>query len=461
VSDSKITALLVLGRVPYALSCEEMTPFAPLKDGLSLQQALEHWLEAESPEVKSAIPIIWEPTGDHALTHDRIDVPRVDRAGFASLEEVKKKYQGIATSTNAWGFEPLPKGLMNGKVFLHVETVPVIQMFGDTAISQGVPISAVWALPTVAFNGFGRGIGVKVLAVAPGFCGIYTLPNTGGPTRGVVSVIDTNDETSARNLYPALEAAGFFNSDAAPKAWKIVGAMEDLQALIPILEASDPRVVEFMTKAVNQVRPTSWGDFIADGIKKLPRGGTQDLWATFPQPFPLGTVFRWASGVFALIALIFAGAAIHTNKVMADTARLNQAVEQSVAQALADANSDLKTFDDLKAQATGRDTVTNKAFPRGRAAILRVLSENVPQEYTLTGLTVGNDGGMSIDFFQVVDGADTPDSLLAMKNNLQRAGFGNCQIQPVATVPDSDTNPVMAEKRHYHLTAIYTAPAGL
>jgi hypothetical protein len=446
----------------YAVSGDDMSPLASYKDGLTLQQALDRWLEEANPSSKSAIPMIWEPTGDHAMAHDRIEVPRVTRAGFATLEEVGKKYQGIATSTNAWGFEPLPKGVMSGKVFLHVETVPVIQVFGETCVSQGLPIGAVWAIPSVAFNGFGRGIGVKVLAVAPGFCGIYTLPYQGGPTRGVVSVFDTSDPQASRGIYPALETAGFFTSDTAPRGWKVVGAKDDLQALVPILAETDPQVEGFMQKAVNQVQMKSWASFVEEGTRRLPRGGEQDLWATFPQPFPLGSVFRWAAGVLGLIALIFACAAAHTNHLTAVAAVQNRTTEQTISNDLEAARTDLALFSDLKAKATGRESVNAKAFPRGRAALLKVLTESVPEEFTLTSLTIGADGAVGIEFFQVIDGPDLPDSLLNLKNELQREGLGNCQIQLVTTPPDPEAaGPSFGLKRHYHLTAMYAAPAGL
>lgn len=450
----------MLGRYAYAVT-DELVPLATANDGLTPQQALERWLDDETPKVRSAIPIVWEPHGDHAMQHDRIEVPRITRAEFAIAEDVLRKFPAIAHGSHAWSFEPLPKGVTNSKAFVHIESIPGVQLFGETAVSQGIPVAAVWALPTVAFNGYGRGIAVKVLALAPGFCGVYTVPANGGPTKGMVSVVDTEGApaTVARSLYPVLEKEGFFASEQAPKAWRIVGAKQDVTALGQVLAEGmqDPKLAGFFDAVAGSIQTKPWATFIAENVKRLPRGGEQDLWATFPQPFPLGKVLRGATVAVALVAAVFAIQGRSAVKNLDTEKAKHASIETAKGKALDKAQADLAVYERFQAEVSGKDAGSGTVIPRGRAALLNALHEKVLENYTLTGLTVAQDGALSADFFQVVDGPDAPQELTNLRNDLQRAGFANCNIQPVGNAADRENGPGLATKHRYHLTAQYTS----
>ena len=460
MSAPTLTALLVLGRYAYAVVDGEMVPLAGINDGLTPQQALEGWLENDTPKVRAAIPIVWEPHGDHAILHDRIEVPRISRSEFAAADDVLRKFPALALGTHGWGFEPLQKGIITGRVFVHIESVPGVQLFGETVVSQGLPVAAVWTLPTIAFNGFGRGIGNKVLALAPGFCGVFTVPANGGTTKGMVSVVDTTHKEAGRALFPALQQQGFFESEQAPKGWRIVGTKQDLLALGPILVAGvkDESIARFIENVAQTVPIKSWPEFISETVKKLPRGGEQDLWATFPQPFPLGKVVRVLTIAAAITAGVFGYLARSTSKQAQEEKTSHGAIATSVHAQLDKAQADQAIVAKYKSEA-GKDPMLAATAARGRAALLQALHDKVIENYTLTSLVVGADGSITAEFFQVVDGPDSPQDITNLRNELQRAGFSGCNIQAISTVADRENGPGLATKHRYQLTAQYTPPA--
>lgn len=457
-SRFNLLAVLQLGAHTYAVAREQgliaVAPdygddaeagHAPRESATSIGE----WWAIQRPKADRLL-LVWQP---QSLLSDPVDTKRVDRATFSKLENVTNSHPLINTGTCGWGFEPLPKGQMQGRTFLHIESEPGLQAFGEAIEAQGSSVGAAYSLASLVLQSHNKTIG-KTLVLARDFVLIVKTPVTGGGAavgRSTITALFWGERATSpigpQQLQHQLEAAGFLSDP--PSAWRVVATEEHASLVGDYLVAGDEASRKIWHERTSPVTLTGWETFITAARKSPSLAASADLWDTFPRPRPLGGILIGAGLVSALVAVFFGWQAFSLGKATESRSAAQAAmVEQTQAAVneLAVVAARIRESEARIAQ-MGASTI-----PRGRAEMLRLLGDILPEDFTMTSLDLAEDGRISLGFYQVTDAAA---DLVGATNRFESAGFTQTRIDADTEKREGLSVAGPIPPKRYRLTALY------
>lgn len=383
------------------------------------------WWAAQRPKGGEKLLLVWQPP---SLLSDSVETKRVDRATFSKLENVTQAHPLIGGGSCGWGYEPLPKGQMQGRTFLHIESEPGLQAFGESIEAQGTSIGSAYSAASLILQSHTKAV-PKTLLLAKEFAMIVRTPTSGTgvviPRSNITAMAwgdGVMDPVTPSQMQHHLETAGFFSDP--PSSWRVVSTEEHAsQAGAFLVGESDAAGMSLWRERTSSDTLTGWETFIAACRKSPTLATSADLWDTFPRPRPLDKVFVGGAVICAIAAAYFGWQAFSTNE---------QIQRSSNAHRLAVANMQA-TVDELSTVAakiqTGEERIAvmgASAIPRGRAELMRLLGDILPDEYTLTNLELTEDGRITLGFYQVSErGGD----LVSTANRFEAYGFAQTRIE--------------------------------
>lgn len=436
------------GLVPIEEGQEQDEGLVVSRDGAV---RIGEWWAAQRPKGGEKLLIVWQPP---SFLSDSVETKRVDRATFAKLEHIAAAHPLIGTGTCGWGYEPLPKGQMQGRTFLHIESEPGLQAFGESIESQGASIASAYSAASLVLQSHTKAV-AKTLILAKNFAMIVRTPVSGSGVvvpRSSITVMTwgegTMDPVTPSQMQHQLETAGFF-SDAV-SSWRVVATEEHADQVGAFLVGEDDTAG--MTLWKERTSPdtlTGWETFIAASRKSPTLAASADLWDTFPRPRPLDKVFVGAAVLCAAAAAFFGSQAFSTNEqIKRGSIAHNLAVArmQSAVTELSSVASKIKAGEERIAL-MGATTI-----PRGRAEMLRLLGDILPDEFTMTNLELTEDGRVTLGFYQV---AESGGDLVGMANRFEAFGFSQTRIEADPDKKEGLTSTGPVPPKRFRLSAVF------
>jgi hypothetical protein len=345
--------------------------------------ARTEWVpRALRPGLRDAV-LLYEPDG---LGHQAVEVPRVSRAVFASLEKVRQEFPVVGSEALGWGIEP-PEPAAGGaySTLLHFELTP-----GLLDLTAEAGPRAAWSAFTVA----AACLPARDRA-ARTRCVLFLLPG-----------------------FVALAAAGA--GKRSFRSWPAPLSERDWGALAFLLGELDPRAPVAMAEAELRRGPVTivaegdsgracpfWGDLegsgrveavldldaLAECAARLPGSHPANLLEAFPRPYYLDRVLVAAGATGLATAAFLAVLALMVQRA----ARAESAVARDRAAALA---AEVATLEHNRAEMEElrREVPEAGETPAGdRGSALRRLVDAVPDSLTLTALSIGQDEAFRIE----------------------------------------------------------------
>jgi hypothetical protein len=419
-----------LGNHLYVLQSVGELVKIPVEEGRAMTDMLGSWLGDNGPaSVGVPCHIVWEPFD---MIHEVLNAPRVNRRTFATLADVGERHPEIKNESHGWGVDPMPAGTGAGRTRLHVEGTPELHEFGQKLEASGFDVKAAWPLATVALAAVGRERGDKmdanVVVVSDGMVGIFTK-RTGQPLhRGELSILDMQDATGSpvAALYQSLSSAGLFSNASQ---WTIFGDTEDIQAISIKLEESAASYAAGWEAALAK---TPRHSFESLGVACVALGAnhTANLWHAFPRPFGLDGILKGVAVVALLVAAFIGLQWNSTRKAAAEALEIHQSSMARMGEQERRLQENANEIKRLTA-GLGPDSI----MPKNRGRALAVLGgEAIPENYTLTHLSIDKDGNIQLGAIRLSDGADK----VALLAQLQRMGFVGCEVIPNTGKPNPD-----------------------
>lgn len=340
---------------------------------------------ARLAEALSAAPalhtvVVFEP---ESLSHQPVESPKVDRAGFASLARVRREHPVVEAEDLGWGIEP-PETSAGGAcaTVIHAELTQGLVLIRDALAEVRCPFTGAWSLPTVA-TALVRARGARTcrwaLLATPDYVAVVSLA---GPRRLYRSWTGSFSERDGKSLLGVLgEGKGTLASATGgapgrgPIVAVVVGEPEKIIPAWPELRESG------RLEAVLDL------DALAFAAARLSRRHPGNLLEAFPRPHSLDPLLAGAALAGCAAACAFA------LLVLGDRARL-AALESAHGQRTVELEGRLGHLD-----ANRRDMERLESqMPEGfgplpvemKPALLR-LAAAVPDALTLSSFTIGID----------------------------------------------------------------------
>lgn len=412
------------GRVGYDA---EVTPLS----------GLNGYLADETHNHKGQVAVCWQPS---SMIAQKVDVPQCKRDVFAMLESVTSSNPTIVQTDCAWSYDPLPSAVKQGKVWLHLESVPGLNSFGLTLQQAGYRMDDAYSLLTLILSTHSR-VAPKTLVFAEGYAALVVTPAPGiGIAIGKSNCLvfdwakTTDPENTRMMLQHSLDSTNFYLDNK--QNWRVVGDKEHCEAAGAFLSAGSPEFdAVWHTRVIECAMP--WHKFLATALKQVRRLNDvrQNLWDTFPRERPIGGLLLTLGGLglAAGFACAFVGwqaydasrreVASITQRIMADKQKLTATRELA---------TEIATMEE-RASALGEISP-----PRGRADILRALSDALPETCTYTRMALDVQGNLTAQFM-VVSGEEL--DLGSLTKRFEAAGFVNCIIERDGGNRRSETLP--------------------
>jgi len=334
-------------------------------------------LLAEVPG-EPAFRLIYEPEG---LGHQTVEVPRVNRSTFSSLERVRREFSVVESEVLGWGIEP-PEPAAGGSysTLLHFELTPALVRALGGAHSR--PRSAAWSVFTVAEAGdrgrasSGRGRGM--LFLLPDF---VALAQWGGPKRSFKSWTIPLSDRDWKALSIGL---GDGDEDGTPA--KPDGASRRGPVTV-VAEGGSEEACPFWARLRQSGRIEAVLDLdgLADRAAQIPIRHPGNLAEAFPRPLRLDRHLAGLSFVSAVVVVLMVLSGLAQE-------RTYRQEEPRRAERLASLDLNLAALRRNQAEMAAlqaEDLTGEVASPRDRAAALRSLAAAWPDPLTLTRLSLG------------------------------------------------------------------------
>jgi hypothetical protein len=295
--------------------------------------------------------------------------------------------------------------------------------------------------------------------LARDFALIVKTPVSGGGAavgRSTITALFWGDRatvpTAPQQMQHQLESAGFFSDP--PNAWRVVATEDHATIVGDYLVAGDDAGRKLWKERTAADTLMSWETFLTAARKSPSLATSADLWDTFPRPRPLDGIMIGAGLVAALIAVFFGWQAYSLGKATqvrsaAQVAMVSQT--QAAVNELAAVAARIKESEERIAQ-MGTSTI-----PRGRAEMLRLLGDILPEDFTMTSLDLAEDGRVTLSFYQVTESAA---DLVGTANRFESAGFTQTRIDAETDKKEglSATGPLPPKR--FRLTANYGQSTG-
>ena len=322
--------------------------------------------------------LVFEPEG---LGHQTVEVPRVNRAAFASLERVRREFPVVESDVLGWGIEP-PEPAAGGSysTLLHFELTPSLGR--GLAATHSSTRSAAWSAFSVAEAGDrGRAASRRarsMLLLLPEF---VAVAQWGGPKRSFKSwafpLSDRDWKDLAFGLGDADEDGAPAKPDPAARRGPVTVVAEGgSEAACPFWER---------LRQSGRVEAVLDLDGLADRAARLPCRHPANLAEAFPRPLNLDRHLGALNLVAATIVVLMVLLGLAQE-------RAYRRQEPRRAERIASLDLDLASLRRNQAEMAAlqaEDLTGEAAIPRDRAAALRALAAVWPDPLTLTRLALG------------------------------------------------------------------------
>lgn len=402
---------MLLGRSVWSREGKQWTRVVPEERGGTVAQAVDRLAEILSGQRPRDAVVVFEPA---AMAHQLVETPNVSRSVFASLARIRSEHPVVVSEGLGWGIEKpelAPGGTFS--TLMHYELAPGIARLREACTLAGTRLRAVWSAYTAAAACVcpkERPQAVRhALFLLPGFVAVASCA---GNRRSFKAWADRMSE---RDWKVFVGLAG----DIGARPSLCTESEAKRPALAVIAEGSPEEVCPVWDQVVEsgKIEFIAGLDALAAAACRIPHGHPGNLAEAFPAPRRLDT---WAIGVGVagvISAIALAHGALGQKLKLAESDLSGRVRAAALAERLS-------VLDENKAEITKlRNELPGDVRDRALRVhqILGRLAADIPDELTLTALTLGKENRFWIEAVLVGSGFNAEEVRRALSHDGFRA----------------------------------------
>ena len=332
--------------------------------------------------------VVFEPVG---IDHQTVDMPRVNRTAFASLERVRSDHPVVDAENLGWGIEsPEPGPGGSYSTLLHSEATPNLIRLRDKCARSGCKLSAAWAAFTVAFEMLKSGASMyrakTVLVLTQSYSAIAVF---GGGKRSYKGWVGPISEREWKIMSALI---GDFDPRLAPN---MADAVSRKGAVYVVSEGQPEAYCPFWMdlRASGRLEAVLDIESFAGSAARISPKHPANLLEAFPSPRELDRTLL-TGGMGGIVAAITLGslAVVEGNQ---HNAMVSEYRARAVQMERRIKGLEMNGLEAERIRDNAPDAIEPLA-PRKYEALVG-LSDAIPDEITITSLAIGRDGSFELE----------------------------------------------------------------